>query len=41
MKKNILLLFKRATWEDRLIYSIEMGLIISFEQLKNILGRLK
>ena len=32
---------KRATWEDRLIYSIEMGLITSFEQLKNILAKLK
>ncbi len=32
---------KRAKWEDRLIYSIEIGFITSFEQLKNILGQLK
>ncbi len=31
---------KRAIWEDRLIYSIEIGFITSFEQLKNILGQL-
>ncbi|HHB92119.1 MAG TPA: DNA-binding protein [Thioploca sp.] len=32
---------KRATWEDRLIYSIEIGFITSFKQLKNIFKSIK
>jgi len=32
---------KRATWEDRLIYSIEMELITSYKQLKVIVKKLK
>ncbi len=38
---NAIIQEKRAKWEDRLIYSIEVGLITSFEQLKNIFGKLK